>query len=81
MAAYHVDDTEYLTDLDLNKTFLGGCIMEVLESPDLKITDTCSVDDSFFSELLRCQRLLSQAGSDKPNGSMDSIRYVCVARV
>jgi hypothetical protein len=51
-AACHVDETEYLTDLDLHNTPLDGHITEVGEYPHLRTTDTCSADDNLFSEFL-----------------------------
>jgi hypothetical protein len=51
-AAYHVDELECLKELDLDGTSLDGCITETEES-HLENTDTCSTDDSFFSEFLR----------------------------
>jgi hypothetical protein len=52
-AACHVDELVCVKDLDLDETLLDGCITEVEESHLLETTDTCSADDSLFSELLR----------------------------
>jgi hypothetical protein len=49
----NIDETECLTYPDSDDTPLDECITEVAESPQLKTTDTCSADDSLFSEFLR----------------------------
>lgn len=58
MIADHVDETDHLTDLDSDENPsdenpLDEYITEVEESSQLTPTETCSVDDSFFSEFLR----------------------------
>lgn len=52
-AACYVDELESVKYLDLDETPLDGCITEIGESPRLKNTDTCSADNSLFSEFLR----------------------------
>jgi hypothetical protein len=52
-AAYYIGELVYIKDLDLDETLLNGYITEVEESHLLETIDTCSADDSLFSELLR----------------------------